>query len=367
VTARPGYRVVRARPDQVRAELERLWADNLTVEGGVRAKYDWLYRDAPLPADAVFMLRTDDGAAVGTAGIGMRDVQLGGRLVRAGVVADLAVDKAHRSVGPALALVREAKQWGEGAVALLYGFPNKLAQGVFKRVGYQQLGAMARYARPLRHRQYAGRLEERHLHRAPAALRGWLIGAAQQPGLALAAGLALDARKLGRDLPRAWAARQLKHGFVEGPDARLDALWARARGEYAIVAARTLRFLAWRFPPRPGRTWRLAVERGTDALRAYAVVDRVDGIAYIRDLFGHKADVVTLLDRLPLGLYRTGAASMSMRYLGASWLSEALLARGFAVRQADRMIAIAPGLPVAGGPELRDVSAWHLTDADEDT
>lgn len=367
MTARPSYRVERVEPDRARADLERLWDCNLTVDGGVAAKFDWLYRDAPVRSDAVFLLHAGDGPAVGTAGVIAREVQLGGQVARAGVLADLAVDKAHRSVGPALALVREVKTWAAGEFALLYGFPNKLAEGVFKRVGYQQLGAMARYARPLRHRQYAGKLRDEHLQRLPEAARAWLIDAVQQPAFAVVAGAALDVAKLSRDAKAALLATRLQHDRATVPDARFDALWASARASYSICTARTAAFLAWRFPPRPGRWWRLAIERGTGALRAYAVIDQVDGIAHVRDLFGHRDDLIALIDRLPLALYRAGASSISLRYFGARWLSDAILARGFALRQADRMIAVAAGVALAGGPALVDPGAWHLTDADEDT
>lgn len=368
MTARPSYRVARARPLDVRADLERLWGANLQVDGGVRAKFDWLYRDAPVPADTVFLLHAGDDGAVGTAGVGVRELQLGDQLARAGLLADLAVDKAHRSVGPALALVRDVKAWAAAEFALMYGFPNKLAEGVFKRVGYQTLGAIARYARPLRHGAYASRLVEDDLQRLPAVTRAWLVKAVQVPAVAAMAGIAVDAAKLARGVPAAMAAGRLQHAIADAPDPRFDELWTRARGEYAIVTARTARFLAWRFPPRPGRSWRLALDRRSGALRAYAIVDRIDGVAHVRDLFGHRDEVLAVLDRLPIAQYRAGASSLSMRYLGAPWLADALLARGFAVRQADRMIAVATGtwVATAAAPSVLDPAAWHLTDADED-
>src|SRR5687768_3975819 len=124
----PRYVVERRPVAEVEADLRRLWDDNLTVAGGVARKFAWLYREAPD--------------------------------LRAGVLADLAVDRPHRSVGPALALAREAKAWTLGNLDLAYGFPNKLAEGVFKRVGYKVLGTMPRYARVLRHAGYAARVTE---------------------------------------------------------------------------------------------------------------------------------------------------------------------------------------------------------------
>jgi hypothetical protein len=152
--------------------------------------------------------------------------------------------------------------------------------------------------------------------------------------------------------------------------AAVDALWARARGEHAVVAHRTGAVLAWRFPVEQRRTWYAAYSRDPSrGLRAYALVERDDeGGAHLKDLFGHRADMVGLLDLLPGLVYRTGATALSMRYLGAGWLKDALLERGFSERESKRMIAvgIADGLEDGVKDALRRPERWHLTDFDED-
>ncbi len=381
-TPRPTYRVERVAPADGRDDLLRLWSDNLHVEGGVEAKFDWLYRDAPLVPDDVFFLRTGDGAVVGTAGVGLRRFQLGAgsgssgggdpaRDAIAGLLADLAVDKAHRSVGPALALVREVKAFALGRHELAYGFPNALAEGVFKRVGYHPLGNITRWARVLRHADYAGRVRELELSRVPPAARELLYRAAEQPWFATLAGAAVDLAQLARRSPAALeAARRLRVEARPALDGGgIDALWARARVEYGVVAHRTASVLSWRFPTAATRTWYGGHARGPGGLRAYAVVERSDdGSAHIRDLFGHRPDVLALLELLPALLYRTGATSLSMRYLGAPWLSEALAARGFSTRQARRLIVVGTSetLPPETAALVRTPDAWHLTDFDED-
>lgn len=362
------YRVITAAPTEARDDLERLWQDNLTLEAHPADKFAWLYLEAPDAPDAVLVL-TADGAPVGTAGVGIRRFQLGDELGRSGLLADLAVDRAHRSVGPALALVRAGKALVDEHYQLAYGFPNKLAEGVFKRAGYQALGTVGRYAQPLRRAAFVDRLDQAALTEVPTALRPWAQRAAQVPALAAAAGLAADVVSLApRALAAATTVSRTRFEARPRPDAGLDELWARARSEYQVIAERTHRFLAWRMGPRPERTWHLARDRATGALRAYAVVDVVGGVAHIRDLFGHRAEVTALLDYLPLVAYQAGATSLSMRYLGAPWLVEALTARGFAPRTSTRMIAVSVGATTSAAARARilDPSAWHLTDVDED-
>ena len=369
----------RVRPADAREDLLRLWAENLQLESPAEAKYAWLYQDAPISPEDVWLLRaTLEGAVstVGTAGVGVRKFQVGegANDVTAGLLADLAVDKAHRSVGPALGLVRAVKESvlgkgdAPGAQSFAYGFPNALAEGVFKRVGYQVLGVIGRYARVLRHAEYAARVRELELSSVPPAARELLYKVAEQPLLAAMAGAAVDMAQLARRSPAAVeAARRLRVEPVPMLDgAAVDALWARARGEHAVVAHRTGAVLAWRFPVEKRRTWYAAYSRDTSrGLRAYALVERHDdGSAHLKDLFGHRSDMVGLLDLLPGLVYRTGATSLSMRYLGAGWLKDALIERGFSERESTRMIAVGATESVRNA--VMRPESWHLTDFDED-
>jgi hypothetical protein len=371
--------VERVRPADARDDLLRLWATNLQLESSAEAKYAWLYQDAPINPEDVWLLRaTLEGAVstVGTAGVGVRRFQVGEGAtdVTAGLLADLAVDKAHRSVGPALGLVRAVKESvlgkgdAPGVHAFAYGFPNALAEGVFKRVGYQVLGVIGRYARVLRHAEYAARVRELELSRVPPAARELLYKVAEQPFLAAMAGAAVDMAQLARRSPAAVeSARRLRVEHVPMLDgAAVDVLWARARGEHAVVAHRTGAVLAWRFPVEKRRTWYAAYSRDSRrGLRAYALVERHDdGVAHLKDLFGHRSDMVGLLDLLPGLVYRTGATALSMRYLGAGWLKDALLERGFAERESTRMIAV--GATESVKHAVMQPERWHLTDFDED-
>jgi GNAT superfamily N-acetyltransferase len=370
----PRYSVERRPFVEVETELRRLWDDNLTVDGGVERKLAWLYREAPDPPDGVFMLAADGDDEprrwVGTAGVLIRRVQIAERELRAGLLADLAVDRAHRSVGPALMLAREARTWTLGHLDLAYGFPNRHAEGVFKRVGYKVLGKMPRYARVLRHAGYAAKVTEDDLARAPAPLRSFLLRGLQQPALANLAGLAADAAVLALGAAEGiGAASRLRLEYVARPDERFDRLWAAAHASFGVVGQRTSHFLDWRFPPSDAISFAVASTRRTGEPRAYAVLERDGDTVHVRDLFGHPTDIPALLDLVIPALYARGAASLSMRYLGAPWLVDALTARRFATRATERTITIGTSerLPAEVRARIEDATSWHMTDADEDT
>lgn len=371
------YAVRRCQPSEAKDELEALWQRNLTLEQSAAEKFEWLYREAPNPPEAVFLLDAlrDAGAApsapartVGTAGVGLREIAVNQHHLRAGLLADLAVDRDHRTVAPALRLVREVKAWAMDALDLAYGFPNQHAQGVFKRVGYAPLGAMPRYVRVLRHRSYLGRVGQSDLARLPSWARPLARDVLTHDGFSQAAAAgAFDLLQLGRDLGFFLAARrQGRVAFVERAPAGIDALWSRCRREHTVVSVRSQRLLEWRYPPHADRFW--AAVRSGSRLDAYAIVDRVGDVAHIRDLFGGRDAMEALLRQLIFECYRRGVSSMSMRYLGDRWMSDLLRLARFEERGAERTIfvGVSPKLERRLQAMLVDPACWFLTDFDED-
>lgn len=363
--AGPGfsYEVERVRPADVRDELLRLWRENLKLGVSPDEKFRWLYRDAPLPADSVFVLRarSADGTSelVGANGVAVRRFQLGAATGRAGISGDLAVDAAHRGLLPALRLVREVNAFALSDFDVTYGFPNKKAEGVMVRGGFRVLGKTARYARVLRHASYAARLKERE--GAPRLL----LRAAEHPALVRAGSVGVDLARLSMSAPAvARALSRYRLVWETRFDERFDGLWERARGEYEIVGERTSAFLAWRCPSPEVAT----LVRRSGELAAYAVVERdpATGAAHVRDLFGHKRVLGALLDLLLPALWRRRAVSVSLRLLGAPEVVALLEARGFERRAESRTAVVQAGRDAAG-ERLEDAKRWHLFDVDEDT
>lgn len=371
------YVVRRCQPNEARESIEQLWQRNLPLEQGPGDKYRWLYEQAPLPPRDVFVLATSGTGgerAVGTAGVGLREIYVGSgsganrEVLRAGLLADLAVDREHRTVAPALRLVREVRTWALDELDLAYGFPNLHAQGVFRRVGYSALGVMTRYVRVLRYGAYLARVTDSDLERLPVWSRGLArrLVAGPEPARRVASA-ALELGQLARGLgPLIAARRQYRLEVGAAPPAGIDALFVRCRGEHDVVAVRSTRLLAWRYPPSEGRFW-LALRRGT-RLDAYAVLESRDQMFHVRDLFGGREAVSALLSLLVVECYRRGAAAVSMRYLGEPWLTKLLEAVRFEARASDRQVFVGVS-PKVSGPlreRLQNPGCWFLTDFDED-
>jgi hypothetical protein len=364
------YDVVASDPEFVRPELCRLWDDNLALHTTAEAHFQWLYRNAPEPNSTVFLLRARahrpvDAKIVGSNGFSIRRFQLGAGVEgRAAVSGDLAVEHAHRSLLPALRLIRAVREHTMNEFAFCYGFPNDRAKGVMVRAGFHALGTMTRYARVLRHATYLLQVAAR-LHAPPRLATVINSTARHQLGRRLAP--LLDIARLASGLPAiAQACARHRLAVLDEPDARFDELWERARSEYDVIGVRTAAMLRWRYPR--GRF--AALVRSSDqALMAYALFELdASRTAHIRDVFGHKSALGPLFDLLLPALWWHGAVSASIRMLGAPYLAAVVSARGFEPRADQRTIVMQVGREhEAMRTRLEDAAAWHILDLDEDT
>lgn len=367
------YDVIARDPDLVKEDLCRLWRENLALPITADAHFQWLYCDAPEPASTVFVLCADVGEPdaapeiVGANGFSVRRFQLGtGGDARAAVCGDLVVARAHRSLLPALRLVRAVGAHTTSELAFCYGFPNAKAEGVMVRAGFRVLGKTTRFARVLRHAKYLREVAARVSARP--RLRAVVNTAARHRRLVRALVPMLDVARLASgvpDLARAHARYRLD--WLAAADARFDELWQSARAEYDVIGARTCAVLRWRYPRAEIAA---LVQRSDTALAAYAVVERdaITGAAHLRDVFGYKAALGPLLDLLVPALWRSRAHSVSIRLLGAPYLVTALVDRGFEPRPEQRTVVVQVGRAgEAARPRLENREAWHLLDLDEDT
>ena len=361
------YHAAPRSPHEVAADLCRLWSENLGLAMTPEQKFQWLYRDAPEPSDLVFVLEAiADGhtVIVGTNGMASRRFRVAGRDARAAISCDLAVDRAHRSLLPALSLVRAVREAGTTRFDFVYGFPNAKAEGVLKRAGFRELGRARRWAKVLRHARYVDRLSA-----SPDATALVRLASSHRSAAKLGAGILDTWQAVARTVDAARVGVKHRLRSHRAPDDRWEVLWRDARDEYDVVGERTPAFLRWRFPPGTGTRFVTLQRRGDQRLRAAAVLqfDEATGAAHVRDLFGHHDSFGTLISGLVPHAHRSGASSLSVRFLGAPSIERLLVAHGFTRRKGDRCVVIEVGPAVAEHHAiLTDASRWHLFDADED-
>ena len=332
--------------------LVNLWRRNLPAAAAdLDAKLRWFYCDAPSGPARVMLLHHDE-SPIGCAGIGVRRfwIESHAAMAPVGLLADLAVDRTHRTAFPALTLTRATRDAARRVAPLHYGFPNASAVALFERMGYRKLGVMTRWVRILRHAEY---IEREVRNRA----------------LARTAGALMDGLRLLQVMPARLASLPLRLEKVGTPrrpvDERFDRLWEVGRHRFGIVAWRGADQLRWRFHDAPERQVELIalVERHGAALRAYAAVERVGSVYHVRDVFGvGLADTGLLLDHLVPVLRQLGATALSFSFLGSPQVEEMLRAHRFVPRESTRAVVV----DARPGEDIPGVEAWYLTDGDED-
>ncbi|MFT3954857.1 MAG: hypothetical protein QM722_10870 [Piscinibacter sp.] len=328
--------------------IRELWVANLVGhdERSAGAKLRLGYAENPAGLGSALLLYPEgDAEPKGVQGLHPRAFCFGTRRLRAVGLADYAVDAAHRSLGPALMLMRQGTQLGRERFDLVYGLPNQKAAAVLARAGLKRLGFVQRYAKPLRTRAQLGR-------RLPAALAG-------------AAAPFVDAALRLRDEFRAVAQRPaLRCRTVAWSEAEVDSLWAQ-RPQALLLSERSLAMLRWRFGGAERGEWRLSLAHDrAGALRGYVVWRMKTGFAEIGDFFS--ADPAALTAPLMLAFTRearrAGATSISVSFFGAAAVARELQRSGMKARPQQAPLFKLPGDDAA----LDEPERWYVTSFDND-
>src|SRR5262245_35431302 len=104
-------------------------------------RFDWLYRNHPCGNPVSWLLVDRSvGRVVGTASLFPRLLWVEDRFIPCGQVGDFAVDKAYRSLGPALMLQRATLQAVErNHFSVCYDCPpHRLGMSTFQRLGMEE-------------------------------------------------------------------------------------------------------------------------------------------------------------------------------------------------------------------------------------
>ena len=130
------YSFERADLDSSESLIAGLWAQGLLglVDSVAKEKYQQFYLDNPAGrGDCILLVDTASGRAVGVQGFVPRRFWRGTRKVDAAVMADFIVVPEHRSLGPALKLMRAGIELGKQRFAFFYGTPNEKSLAIVRR------------------------------------------------------------------------------------------------------------------------------------------------------------------------------------------------------------------------------------------
>jgi hypothetical protein len=343
------YTICQPDLDQDRAAILGLWKRNLP--GASPDRYAWLYQTGPATG---WLLKAEGGLVVGAAGLMDRRMHVFGSRVRAGQAIDLNVDQHHRTMGPALGLGRAVTATvSRRQYALIYGLPIAQSEPVLRRAGYQVLGEMRRWAKPLCCRDVLARWLRPALPRNAAA-------AAINPLLHLASAETYYRRPA-----------DVRVEVTDHFDRRFDVLWEAAAAQFQVVGERTSAYLTWRFCRCPEVRHRTLCLLGAGGeLLAYLIFCRREGTVHVGDfLFADVGKLDVLLAEFLRLMRREKAKAVTTVYLGPEVVCRKFRRFGFWQRPSPWKALICVDQQ-RFGPEsarLRDTENWYLTRADLDT
>ncbi|MEJ2440450.1 MAG: GNAT family N-acetyltransferase [Gammaproteobacteria bacterium] len=344
------YRIRPADVVQDRDTILRLWRQVFPFPESHPVKYDWCYGQTPQGAGRLYLLEyADQTQVIGVQGIVPRRWWVKGEVVGCGICADLVVDQYHRSIGPALTLVRQVveREQQEKQACLLYGFPNQKSEALYRRAGYSKMGMINRYAKPLRLHIW---LRRKGLAKPLASTLGKVFDLVNQIRLSLRLRRSMQYGKLVE---------------LSQFDARFDELWSRVSKTAGPMAVRDSGFLQWRFGNNfAGQTRIMALQAMDDSIDGYIVyIVRQNKLITVLDFLASDNTTVlpVMLGLFAREMYRQGYHGVMLEFGGLADIAHCLQKLGFSLRETQPVYRVTE---LAG--QQAEADALYLTSCDRD-
>jgi hypothetical protein len=328
--------------------IRSVWVKNFPAydSESAAAKLQLGYVNNPAGSGSVLVLNAEGLPDMqGTLGLHPRVFHLGSRSIRATGLADFAVNAEHRSLGPAMMLMRSGARLAADRFDLTYAFPNDKAAPVFAATGFKLLGAVQRYAFLLTTR-------ERLAKRLPHTLTLCLAPVVDRVLYFLDWTRNLRASAKLACLPANWN------------DAAFDEIWAR-RPAATLLSERSGRMLNWRFAASGRRSWQACVARDSAGIaRGYVVWRSANGSIEIGDFFADDPQrwTTALLLAFIRHARRMRFGSISVEFFGSAAVGAGLRRAGLVLRPEHYPVF----LNKTNRFEVEPAQLWHLTSFDND-
>lgn len=307
------FEITRFDPATGREGLLSLWRDNLYTAATGRShllerRFDWLYGDSGEGAATTWVAHAHAAGAdqpapiVGCASLYPRRVLVGGQEMPAGTGCDFAVAREHRVFGPALALQRKlvSASFDDG-FQFLFVRPDQASIGLFRRVGYRELGHTERWVKVLRPERFA-----EDINNSPLVV-----------ALSRLAAKGLEAVDQAFRLPHLRELFRLRPEILADTDPRFDQLWIEARPHHRLAEVRSAELLSRRYARIPTQRHQFFCLADGDRLVGYVVFSVEGNGACVADLLArdNESSLDLLLVEFVAAMHREGMNAISVVFL----------------------------------------------------
>jgi len=330
-----------------------LWRSVFGSQFKAEAKYEWFYRSNVNSIGKIYLLfNGTQSSLVGVQGIAPRSWRIATQGVtktenQVGLLLDIAVDAQHRTLGPALKMIKNALGSEEGNYPIYYAFPNEKSESIFKRIGFKELGQFKRFVKVLRFNKYL----QKHIPGPIADIVAAILNA----------GVHIKDRAMLFTVKRKFRGEKVTHF-----DAKFDELWNSSDYPKDIIAHRDAKSLQWYFGANPiyNTDTFVAISNSDDSYIGYVVFRRTDkNDVVIYDLFSRDtgsslcATLLLFVDHLR----NADVGSITVECHGSRQMEQQLIKAGFSYRDSKPIIYKLNNTALA-----IDVNAVYLTSYDKD-
>jgi GNAT superfamily N-acetyltransferase len=344
------YTIVEADNRDYRDTLISLWKRNFESVG--EGRYQWLYEGNPLGMPSCFFLKDErESAIVGAISLFPRILNIGGQKIKGFICGDLVVDKKHRSLGPAVKLLKSAIQKCEiDHPCILFGIPNQLSEPVLSRAGFKVLDNVNEMTQVLRLYPYI----LRHIN-VPAIAR--ITAYSLDPFFRLRPAFLLTKKPKGHVVSL--------NGHIKDEKAELDHF---SHNGYSLIGERHRGFLKWRFMEAPGTQHQIftLLSENPESPECYIIFHMNGQRAHIADFFANDEATFMALFSSFTGFHmarRTEAISIS--FTGDAAIFKRLQKLGYSLRSRAQKMFIYTSDRNELVKKIKS-GRWYLTSADND-
>ena len=312
------YFVEKADLERDQAAIKDIWERNgLLNPSEAHSYFTWAFKNSPFGLGRCWLLtHTPSRTVVGTVGLLLRRMKIGESEQLVGRVAGLAIDRAHRSLGPALFLGKAITDELKESNLLAYTMAPPKASAVFMRLNYDCLGIAESHKKLLSVSDFFETrfpIFPKSANRLLKYIFDFSIWA-----MARETWNSLGTEKLVR---------------IDQFDDRFDDLWRRAAPYYSFTTPRSSAFLRWRFTSNPRHSGYICdgLFSKDGILRGYSIYYTNMYTANLVDLIteGHGATMKELLFGLARRWRAEGLRTASIVTVGNERFNRRLRNLGF--------------------------------------
>ena len=261
------YKIIPFNIETHKKALISLWEENLS--GSSEERFNWLYNQNPYGKVKTLLAQNTKGEIVGCASLYPNNLYIEGREYITWTGNDFAIRKDCRVFGPAILLQKALIDLSQkDKLDFTFAFPNAASTGVFKRIGFKEIGAAKCWSRPLISKN---KFLKKNINHIASLVFAFFI----------------DTFLRGFDWGYSFLHfRRFIFKVRVSSDSQFDVFWEKSKKNYKITTVRSSNYLNWRYTDHVKEKYSYFCAYNKDnELSGYIIYTIIENVALVADVF----------------------------------------------------------------------------------